>query len=103
MTTETHGMHSAMSRSKPGFSRLFPDLPTFRIPPTAALMLGSAMTVEGVPKKDGIMPAGYTYFGQFIDHDITRDVAPDDDALEGALPPVMLEIEQARSPTPWCG
>lgn len=99
MIPESHGMHSAISGPKPGFSRLFPNLPAFQISPTAALMLGSAMTVEGAPKKDGIMPAGYTYFGQFIDHDITRDVTPDSDALDGPLPAVMLEIEQARSPT----
>lgn len=99
MTTESHGMHSAMSANKPGFSRLFPGLPTFMISPVAALRLGIAMTSEDFPRKDGLAPAGYTYFGQFVDHDITRDVTGDDNALDQALPSALLEVEQARSPT----
>lgn len=99
MVDVTHGMHSAQSADGFEFSKLFPDLPTYNISPQAALLLGESMTIEGVPRKDGIMPAGYTYFGQFIDHDITRDVTGDEDALDGPLPAVMLNIEQARSPT----
>ena len=99
MVDATHGMHSATNGNGSEFSRLFPNLPPFLISPQAALMLGTAMTVEGRPRSDGSMPAGYTYFGQFIDHDITRDVTGDEDALDGPLPAVMLEIEQARSPT----
>ncbi len=99
MVEVTHGMHSATGGKGFEFSRLFPDLPPFLVSPQAALMLGTAMTVENAPRKDGVMPAGYTYFGQFIDHDITRDVTGDDDAIDGPLPAVMREIELARSPT----
>jgi len=99
MVDAAHGMHSAGKSKEFEFTRLFPNLPPFLISPQASLMLGTAMTVEGFPKKDGTMPAGYTYFGQFVDHDITRDVTNDNDALDGPLPAVMLEIEQARSPS----
>jgi hypothetical protein len=42
---------------------------------TAALRaLGAAMADENSPdpRPDGLIPAAYTYFGQFIDHDITK-------------------------------
>ncbi len=31
---------------------------------------------DGATKHDSGIPAGYTYLGQFIDHDLTRDVTP---------------------------
>jgi len=95
----THGMHSAIDGHAFSFTRLFPNLRPYLMSPEAALALGTAMTTEGFPRKDGRMPAGYTYFGQFVDHDITRDVTPDNDALDGPLPSGMRDIEQARSPT----
>ena len=33
------------------------------------------MIRDGRPAVDSIIPAGYTYFGQFVDHDITFDVS----------------------------
>ena len=33
---------------------------------------------------DSIIPAGYTYFGQFVDHDITLDVSSTIDAAQDA-------------------
>ena len=57
------------------FGRLFRNLPSFApdrsaLEPLAARMLES----EGAgPEFDGEIPAGYTYLGQFIDHDITFD------------------------------
>jgi hypothetical protein len=42
---------------------------------------------------DSIIPAGYTYFGQFVDHDITLDVSSTIDAVQDAN-----EIDNMRSP-----
>lgn len=67
------------------FGRMFRSLPAATYGATdaesrAALMrLGAAMTADFDPPKDGFdaeesgIPALYTYFGQFIDHDITFD------------------------------
>lgn len=61
------------------FGRLFPQLPAFRPMDGALAKLGARMTftpAEGepqLPPANSAIPAGYTYFGQFIDHDITRD------------------------------
>ena len=67
------------------FGRMFGHLPAATYGKTdpdsrAALMkLGSAMTAEFDGPKDGFdgeesgIPALYTYFGQFVDHDITFD------------------------------
>ncbi|HEY0396664.1 MAG TPA: heme peroxidase family protein [Candidatus Elarobacter sp.] len=80
-----------LSRSSPlfegPFGRIFRALPPAEFGPndsasTAALMaLGAAMVAPLDPPKDdpddeesGI-PAAYTYFGQFIDHDLTFDPA----------------------------
>ena len=73
-----------------GFGRLFPDLepwvptkPDGTVPSSAAemeaLVMGIAkakMTDAGAPSGDARLPAGYTYFGQFVDHDITLDMTP---------------------------
>ena len=67
------------------FGRMFRSLPAATYGKTdaesrAALMkLGNAMTAPFDPPKDGFdaeesgVPALYTYFGQFVDHDITFD------------------------------
>jgi hypothetical protein len=54
----------------------------------AAAMIGSGGGV-------GDVPAGYTYFGQFVDHDLTMDVT--DVALGEDVRPV--DLLQARSPS----
>jgi hypothetical protein len=64
---------------KPGrFGLLFPELAA--VPWTTgnpaqddAILreLGAAMHVAD--RKDGVIPAGFTYFGQFVDHDMTFD------------------------------
>ncbi len=79
-------MSTAKSPSFQGrFGRMFRSLPAATYGATdaqsrAALMtLGAAMTSSFDPPKDGFdgeesgIPALYTYFGQFIDHDITFD------------------------------
>src|SRR5690242_13203260 len=67
------------------FGRMFRSLPAAKYGRTdaesraALLALGAAMTAELDPPKDGAdaeesgIPALYTYFGQFVDHDITFD------------------------------
>lgn len=62
---------------KPGrFGRMFGDLPPLDVPDDALEELGAAMTEQtsfGDGDDNSRTPAGYTYLGQFIDHDITFD------------------------------
>src|SRR5918997_920043 len=79
------------------FGKLFPDLDPFRPPDDALRRLGRAMkesVAEDPEADDSEIPAGFTYLGQFVDHDITFD--------QTAGFPVINdpeEIEQARTPT----
>ncbi len=65
------------STFKPGkFGRLFPALAPLDAPDTALDALGAAMVEPnpGNPAGDNLtIPAGFTYLGQFVDHDITFD------------------------------
>jgi hypothetical protein len=58
------------------FGRMFRNLP-IPVPPREALIaLGEAMPEQrraGAAEDNPTIPAGYTYLGQFIDHDITFD------------------------------
>ena len=54
------------------FGKLFPELPAFRPPDDLLTQLGVAMS-EAPSAGDSIIPAGFTYLGQFIDHDLTND------------------------------
>src|SRR5918994_813768 len=79
------------------FGKMFPDLEPFRPPDNALRNLGRAMR-ETAPEDPALnisdIPAGFTYLGQFVDHDITFDQTvgfPQIDDPE--------EIEQARTPT----
>ena len=58
------------------FGKMFQDLAPFRPPDQALIDLGRAMR-ESQPEDPALnnsdIPAGFTYLGQFIDHDITRD------------------------------
>ncbi len=78
------------------FGRMF-RLPRFRPPDQALIELGQAMTAdvpENPAQNNSNVPAGFTYLGQFIDHDITRD------ETEG-FPPINDPqlIKQGRSVT----
>jgi hypothetical protein len=56
------------------FGRLFRSLPAPRPSREALIALGKAMADKAGPSADNDkIPAGYTYFGQFVDHDITFD------------------------------
>lgn len=75
-----------------GFGRLFPDLdpwvplkPDGSVPKdeeelkTLVMDLAREHMIEPSPADttaDSTLPAGYTYFGQFVDHDITLDLTP---------------------------
>jgi hypothetical protein len=55
------------------FGRMFRHLPVFEHQPGALTALAERMTAPGPPKENDTIPAGYTYLGQFVDHDITFD------------------------------
>lgn len=58
------------------FGRMFPALRPFMPSPESLTELGEAMAdgTQDAPEGDNFkVPAGYTYLGQFIDHDITLD------------------------------
>lgn len=77
------------------FTRMFPRLKQFRPEIEALMQLGRAMDDTPNFKDHATLPAGFTYFGQFLDHDITFDqtaTLPD-----SALTPE--EIRQGRSPS----
>ncbi len=62
--------------------------------PALARKLARAMVADG-PEREGDIPAGYTYLGQFVDHDLTMDVT--DVRLGEDVSPG--ELLQARSPS----
>ena len=57
------------------FGRLFPNLPGLSALPEDLRILANLMRDENIrlPAADSKLYAGLTYFGQFIDHDITRE------------------------------
>jgi len=55
------------------FGRMFRHLPVFEHQPGALTALAARMTTPGQPRDNETIPSGYTYLGQFIDHDITFD------------------------------
>jgi Animal haem peroxidase len=70
------------------FGRLFPALQPLTPPLEALEELGRAMkdATPTDPKGDNEdVPAGYTYLGQFIDHDITFDTTPIQEVLVDPL------------------
>jgi hypothetical protein len=61
------------------FGRMFPDLKPFRPPDADLIELAKSTLTDEIPLEeddpagDNTIPAGFTYFGQFVDHDITFD------------------------------
>jgi hypothetical protein len=77
------------------FCRLFPDLPKFQPDDAGLIALGQALEDPFMPGAgDSLIPGGFTYLGQFVDHDITFDRT--DGIPSGSLEP--SEIESGRSP-----
>jgi hypothetical protein len=70
-------------------TRLPFDVPTRKM----LRSLGQLMMQPG-PAVDSTIPAGYTYFGQFVDHDVTLDVSSTLDAATDAT-----TINNMRSPS----
>jgi hypothetical protein len=70
--------------------------------------LGETMSEPGTNTEfDSVTPAAYTYFGQFVDHDITLELQSDelrdlDNPELKPLPPDVIrnEIKNRRTPTP---
>lgn len=79
------------------FGKMFPGLAPFRPPDQALIDLGRAMR-ETLPEDPALentdIPAGFTYLGQFIDHDLTRDETRDFPVIDD---PEL--ITQGRTPT----
>src|SRR5262252_3277018 len=111
-------MSASHSRLTQGlFGRMFRSLPPAHFGATEAenianlTTLGTAMSADFDPPKDGKdeeesgIPALYTYFGQFVDHDITFDPASslqmqnDPDALTDFRTPAFdLDNVYGRGP-----
>jgi len=78
------------------FGRMFDGLDKFRPSDASLQELAAAMT-DVTPQDasgDSQVPAGITYLGQFIDHDITRDKTQGFPEIDD-----VKTIEQARSPS----
>ena len=61
------------------FGRMFPALPALKASEDQLFQLAAAMLSSVGDDNDGTgdnpnIPAGFTYLGQFIDHDITLDL-----------------------------
>lgn len=59
------------------FGRMFPALPPLAMPDAALKELADSMkdaSPDDAAGDNAKIPAGFTYFGQFIDHDITLDL-----------------------------
>jgi hypothetical protein len=77
------------------FCRLFSDLAHFAPDDAGLIALGQALVDPFTPGSgDSEIPAGFTYLGQFVDHDMTFDRT--EGIPDGSLDPA--EIEQGRSP-----
>jgi hypothetical protein len=67
------GMSQTVDASACDYVRVFGDFEVSDLPSKAALCaLGDAMVKSDRLSHDSTIPAGYTYFGQFIFHDITH-------------------------------
>jgi len=87
MSTQCPVKHHGMSKAKGcsharlgSFGKLFPKLNPLQVTPDQARLLGgvgSAMHDPDGSGPDSNVPAGYTFFAQFIDHDITLDTTTD--------------------------
>src|SRR5262245_10763224 len=65
------------------FGWLFPELDAFRADPQDLVELGTAMrATSGQKEFYSDIPAGFTFLGQFVAHDITFDTTPFPERLE---------------------
>ena len=100
-----------------GYGRLFPSLPSASFDSTALRSLAAQIMAdpETNPTPEGevdaeenyALPAGYTYFGQFVDHDLTNDDRPNDlttpiavtSLVNGRTPQLDLDSLYLAGPT----
>lgn len=74
------------------FGRMFPaDLPANNLPDQVLIDLGNSMRESAPLASDSPIPAGYTYFGQFVDHDLSF-------TKEGGIIGAVTDPTQQRSP-----
>jgi Animal haem peroxidase len=95
----TRALLDALSGNKdPGmFGRMFPQLPPLNVPDAKLQVLADAMIDANPGSQTGNnpnIPAGFTYFGQFVDHDITLDLTSLGDKEKDPL-----GIENFRTPS----
>src|SRR6266404_2215594 len=82
-------MTSQLPEPQSGFSRMFPraDKPLRGSDEDKLILLGGAMRREAAPRDSSNLTTGYTYFGQFVDHDMiwnrTLLDAPKDEHITG--------------------
>lgn len=80
-----------LKNNDPGlFGRMFPKLKPLKVADADLAKLADAMRDSASPQNDTEtdnknLPAGYTYFGQFVDHDITLDTTPIDKQMVDPL------------------
>jgi len=87
------------------FGRMFPaaNQPPMTLKLSSCATIGAHMTRRPeIAREDSDIPAGYTYFGQFVDHDITFD-GTEVEADDPDTPPVEAtpdaDLIQNRSPS----
>ncbi len=96
----------AVTGDRTRFDYLFPDLQApeallRELPETRDRLISLGMTMrdsDAYSPADSLIPSAYTYFGQFVDHDITLE-AKSDDLLKLSAPnlrPLTLEEIETR-------
>ena len=91
---------SRCSAPTTGYGRMFPSLSSASWDVSALTSLGTASiaAAETNPTPEGEVdtednrdiPAGYTYFGQFVDHDLTLDDRPNDLVTPTAVSSMLI-------------
>jgi hypothetical protein len=66
-----HPLRNSLGLPAGGYARMFPDLEALRIEDAVLLRLANEMASPLTVGENPNCPAGYTYFGQFIAHDIS--------------------------------
>lgn len=98
---KTHGNHlEAVSRPATNkFCKMFGNNNRFEVKNKALVELSETMH-DNDPTANSEIPAGYTYLGQFIDHDITKDAAGglSQEQLAQHDPFRLKDLEQQRTP-----
>ncbi len=104
-TTDPDGGGTVPAMRKFRFSRMGPKGEA--IPQNVNSGLAEAMTANGGPDSAGpTIPAGFTYLGQFIDHDLTMDrtatalgnAVTIEDLIQGRSPALDLDCVYGRGP-----